>query len=206
MQEQLGPAFTDGAAEFRPVHCTPAVKRAEEVDLEIEFRLRHRTASAGCRPASTAGAVMAPFRETRRAIRDLEERLLPIARTPSGKMHGARRHPAVEAKEHRGIKAVSEGHGFCNAGLHGARERIAPVGRPSMKNTTIAGVILIILGVFLLVYQGFSYTTTETVIDIGPAKIEAKERHHLPVPPLVGWMFAAGGIVLVGYGLSSRTV
>ena len=37
-----------------------------------------------------------------------------------------------------------------------------------MKPIAIAGVLLILLGVVALVYQGFTYTSRETVIDIGP--------------------------------------
>ena len=37
-----------------------------------------------------------------------------------------------------------------------------------MKPIAIAGVLLIVLGLAALVYQGVSYTSRETVIDIGP--------------------------------------
>ena len=37
-----------------------------------------------------------------------------------------------------------------------------------MKALTIIGIILIVLGVVALAYQGISYTTTERVVDIGP--------------------------------------
>ena len=37
-----------------------------------------------------------------------------------------------------------------------------------MKPIVIAGVLLIVLGLAALVYQGVSYTSRETVIDIGP--------------------------------------
>jgi hypothetical protein len=44
-----------------------------------------------------------------------------------------------------------------------------------MKAATIVGVVLIVVGVIALAYQGISYTTTEKVVDIGPLKVETKK-------------------------------
>jgi len=73
-----------------------------------------------------------------------------------------------------------------------------------MKNTLLAGVILTILGVCLLVYQGFSYTKKEKVLEIGPAKVEAETRRSVPIPPVVGWVVVAGGVVLLANGVRQR--
>ena len=43
-----------------------------------------------------------------------------------------------------------------------------------MKPMALVGVVLVILGVVALVYQGVTYTSRETVIDIGPLR----ERHR----------------------------
>lgn len=73
-----------------------------------------------------------------------------------------------------------------------------------MKNTTLAGVILAIIGVCLLIYQGFSYTKKEAVLEIGPAKVEAETRHSVPIPPIIGWVVLAGGGFLLVNGLRQR--
>lgn len=69
-----------------------------------------------------------------------------------------------------------------------------------MESTSILGVVLIVLGLFALAYQGFKYTTRETVIDIGPVHATADRQRTLPVPPLVGGLAVVSGIVLLVVG------
>lgn len=66
-----------------------------------------------------------------------------------------------------------------------------------MKPLSIAGVVLIALGVLVLIYQGITYTTTETVLDIGPLKATAEERKTVPISPLIGVAGVVGGVVLL---------
>ncbi len=65
-----------------------------------------------------------------------------------------------------------------------------------MKSSTI-GILLIVLGAIALAYQGFSYTTREKVIDLGPLQVSADEKHTIPLPPIVGALaIAAGAFIL----------
>ena len=73
-----------------------------------------------------------------------------------------------------------------------------------MKPLTIVGIVLIVLGVVALAYQGISYTTTEKVVDIGPLKVEAKREKTLPLPPILGGAAVAAGVVLLIAGARSR--
>jgi uncharacterized membrane protein len=66
-----------------------------------------------------------------------------------------------------------------------------------MKPITIIGVVLIVLGVVALAYQGITYTTNEKVVDLGPLKVEAKREKTIPLPPVLGGLALVGGIVLV---------
>mgnify|MGYP003577515250 FL=1 len=66
-----------------------------------------------------------------------------------------------------------------------------------MEPAVIIGVILIILGVVALAYQGITYTTQEKVVDLGPLKVEAKKEKTIPLPPLLGALLLVGGVVLV---------
>lgn len=66
-----------------------------------------------------------------------------------------------------------------------------------MKPATIVGIILIILGVVALAYQGITYTTKDKVVDLGPLKVEAKHDKTIPLPPVVGIAALVGGVVLV---------
>jgi uncharacterized membrane protein HdeD (DUF308 family) len=66
-----------------------------------------------------------------------------------------------------------------------------------MKPATMIGVVLIILGIVALAYQGITYTSRENVVDLGPLKVEAKREKTIPLPPVVGVAALVGGIVLV---------
>lgn len=61
----------------------------------------------------------------------------------------------------------------------------------------IVGILLIVLGVLALAYGGFSYTTREEIVDIGPIEATAETRETVPLPPILGGLALAGGIVLL---------
>ena len=63
-------------------------------------------------------------------------------------------------------------------------------------NKTI-GVILIVLGLVGLAYGGFSYTTREKVLDLGPIEATKEKTHTVPLPPIAGALALIGGVVLV---------
>jgi len=64
----------------------------------------------------------------------------------------------------------------------------------------ILGVVLIILGVLALAYQGITYTKREKILDVGPLQATADREKTIPLPPLVGGLALAGGIALVIIG------
>jgi drug/metabolite transporter (DMT)-like permease len=59
------------------------------------------------------------------------------------------------------------------------------------------GVILIVLGVLALVYQGFGYTTQKKVLDMGPIQATKQEHHTVPLPPILGALALIGGVVIL---------
>ena len=61
----------------------------------------------------------------------------------------------------------------------------------------LLGIILIVLGILALAYQGIRYTTQEKLIDIGPLKVTAKEKKNIPLPPIVGGVAIIAGIALI---------
>jgi hypothetical protein len=69
-----------------------------------------------------------------------------------------------------------------------------------MKSMSIAGIVLIVLGVGALAYQSITYTSRETVIDIGPIHATADREKTIPLPPVVGGLAVAGGIALLVMG------
>jgi hypothetical protein len=75
-----------------------------------------------------------------------------------------------------------------------------------MKSTAILGIVLIVLGALALAYQGFSYTRREKVLDIGPIHATADTQEHVPVPPIVGGLALAAGVVLLFMGAKRKAV
>jgi len=74
----------------------------------------------------------------------------------------------------------------------------------SMRQMSVAGVVLIALGLVALVYQGITYTSRETVVDIGPLHATADREKTLPLPPVFGVAAVAGGVVLLMAGVRTR--
>jgi hypothetical protein len=74
-----------------------------------------------------------------------------------------------------------------------------------MKPIAILGIVLIVFGLAALAYQGITYTTKETIIDIGPVHATADREKTLRLPPVVGIAAVAGGVVLLIAGGRKRT-
>jgi hypothetical protein len=73
-----------------------------------------------------------------------------------------------------------------------------------MKPIGIAGVVLLVLGVVALAYQGISYTTRDTVIDLGPIHATADRQHSLPISPILGVVAVAAGVGMLLVGMRKR--
>lgn len=69
-----------------------------------------------------------------------------------------------------------------------------------MRAFTLVGVLLIVGGVIALLYQGFTYTKKEKVVDMGPVEITQETKKTVPLPPILGGVALVGGIVLVLMG------
>ena len=62
------------------------------------------------------------------------------------------------------------------------------------------GAILVVLGILALVYQGFSYTKREKVLDVGPIEASADTQKRVGIPPLVGGAVLVAGVALLVIG------
>jgi hypothetical protein len=69
-----------------------------------------------------------------------------------------------------------------------------------MRPTAAVGIILIVLGVIALAYQGITYTHRKKIIDMGPIQASRRETRTIPLPPVVGIVsiVLGGGLVLAG--------
>jgi uncharacterized membrane protein YidH (DUF202 family) len=68
----------------------------------------------------------------------------------------------------------------------------------------IIGIVLIVIGVVSLAYGGITYTKREKVIDLGPIQATADRQKTIPLPPLLGGLALAGGVVLLIAGAKKR--
>jgi uncharacterized membrane protein HdeD (DUF308 family) len=66
-----------------------------------------------------------------------------------------------------------------------------------MSGRTVLGVVLLVLGIIALGYQGISYTTQKKVVDLGPIQATKEEPHNIPLPPVVGAIALIGGLVVL---------
>lgn len=72
-----------------------------------------------------------------------------------------------------------------------------------MRSAVVIGVILIVIGIVALIYQGITYTTHKKIIDVGPIQATTETKKTIPLPPVVGVLAFAGGIVLIIVGTRS---
>jgi hypothetical protein len=66
-----------------------------------------------------------------------------------------------------------------------------------MSSKTVIALILVVLCIFALAYQGFTYTTRKKVVDVGPIQATKEEHHSVPLPPIVGAIALVGGIIVL---------
>jgi uncharacterized membrane protein HdeD (DUF308 family) len=73
-----------------------------------------------------------------------------------------------------------------------------------VKPISIAGIVLIVLGIVALVLGEFSFTKRETVLQVGDASIEAESKDTIPLPPIAGIAAVVAGVALVVVGYRRR--
>lgn len=66
-----------------------------------------------------------------------------------------------------------------------------------MNAKTVIGIVLILIGILSFGYQGITYTTHKKVVDIGPIEATKKENKTIPLPPILGILALAGGVVVL---------
>ena len=75
----------------------------------------------------------------------------------------------------------------------------------NMNVRYVVGIALVVIGLVSLLLGGFRWTEQKTVVDVGPLKATTTEHKTLPIPPIVGGLALAGGIVLLVVPSRRRT-
>ena len=74
-----------------------------------------------------------------------------------------------------------------------------------MKSITLIGILLVVLGVLALAYQGFTYTHQEKVLDVGPIHATVEKHDRIPLPPILGGLVLIGGVALLVAGARKKS-
>ena len=61
----------------------------------------------------------------------------------------------------------------------------------------ILGTMLLIIGIVMVIWTGFSFTRREKVVDAGPLHVSADKDHTVNWPPYAGGILALAGLVLL---------
>jgi hypothetical protein len=69
-----------------------------------------------------------------------------------------------------------------------------------MRAGVVVGIVLIVAGALALAYQGISYTREREVLEVGPISATAETRERIPIPPILGGLAIAAGVVLIVVG------
>ena len=74
-----------------------------------------------------------------------------------------------------------------------------------MKPIVWVGILLIVLGVLILAYQGINYTRQKNVLDMGPMHVTTETHERIPLPPILGGLALAGGVILLVMGARNKS-
>ena len=66
-----------------------------------------------------------------------------------------------------------------------------------MRPMRMLGIVMIVLGLVALAYQGITYTKSEKVLEVGPITATKDTKKTIPLPPIVGGAALACGMVLL---------
>ena len=73
-----------------------------------------------------------------------------------------------------------------------------------MNAKVLLGIVLLVVAALSFVMGGVSFTSEETVLDIGPIEATAETTDTVPLPPIVGAIALIGGLVLLVGGARQK--
>jgi hypothetical protein len=83
-------------------------------------------------------------------------------------------------------------------GASASSSSTSPVSSRKESIMKTVGIVLLIVGLVMTLYSGFSYVTKEKVVDLGELEITADNQHNVNWQPYVGLGIAVvGGVILL---------
>jgi hypothetical protein len=70
-----------------------------------------------------------------------------------------------------------------------------------MRAIELIGSTLVVIGLAPLAYQGMTYRTRDTVLDLGSIQATTERENIFPLPPVLGIAALTGGLALVTAGV-----
>ena len=61
----------------------------------------------------------------------------------------------------------------------------------------VLGIILIVAGIVMFIFRGFSFTQEKKIVDIGPVQVNKKEEKSIGWPVYAGAIAVAAGVFMV---------
>ena len=65
-----------------------------------------------------------------------------------------------------------------------------------MQAMKILAIVLIVVGLVALAYEGITYTQREKVLEVGPITATKETKKTIPLPPILGGAALVCGVVL----------
>lgn len=59
------------------------------------------------------------------------------------------------------------------------------------------GIVLMVVGLTMVIFTGFNFTTKENVVDLGPIQVDKEVNHPIKWSPIVGGILFVGGLACV---------
>ena len=68
----------------------------------------------------------------------------------------------------------------------------------------VVGMILLVAGLIVLAWGGFTYTQNRHNVDLGPVEFNVSEKKTVPIPPIAGAVAMVAGLALLVAGSGKR--
>jgi hypothetical protein len=73
-----------------------------------------------------------------------------------------------------------------------------------VKPIALIGIVLTVLGVLALAYQGINYSRQKDILDVGSVHISTETHERIGIPAALGAAVLAGGVALIFVGAKAK--